>query len=200
MSVDVVISNIYSLIGALLLTGSQSAFSIQTFDRAYGYLLAVLGSIFMLIAFYRLHSMVFFVFNAFWLCVSFYGLFRLLDQPSKTEATQRLHSKNRHNAVHFALFFLALAAIGANLLDSQHWASICAVSIFIIGYTACSNGVISQRMYIGASIIANLSSLQYLLAIQNYVSSIQILLVVVIALYGLLISNRKHLEQQTKAN
>lgn len=65
VSVDLVISNIYSLIGTLLLTSSQSAFSIQKLDKVYGYLLAILGSIFMLVAFYRLNSITFFIFNFF---------------------------------------------------------------------------------------------------------------------------------------
>ncbi|MEZ9120838.1 hypothetical protein AB4098_01240 [Vibrio cyclitrophicus] len=183
MSVDVVISNIYSLIGTLLLTISQSAFSIQKLDKVYGYLLAILGSIFMLVAFYRLNSMTFFIFNFFWLLISFYGLILLLDNR-KSRLNPTLKDNSALTVLYLTLALLVLGAIVANILGDDSWASIAAVSIFVISYTSCSFGLVTQSKYICLSIFANLASLQHLIAIQNYVTSIQVIIVVLIANYG----------------
>ena len=183
VSVDVVISNIYSLIGTLLLTISQSAFSIQKLDKVYGYLLAILGSIFMLVAFYRLNSITFFIFNFFWLLISFYGLIRLLDNR-KSRLNPTLKDNSALTVLYLTLALLILGAIVANILGNDSWASIAAVSIFVISYTSCSFGLVTQSKYICLSIFANLASLQHLIAIQNYVTSIQVIIVVLIANYG----------------
>jgi len=183
VSVDVVISNIYSLIGTLLLTISQSAFSIQKLDKVYGYLLAILGSIFMLVAFYRLNSMTFFIFNFFWLLISFYGLILLLDNR-KSRLNPTLKDNSALTVLYLTLALLVLGAIVANILGDDSWASIAAVSIFVISYTSCSFGLVTQSKYICLSIFANLASLQHLIAIQNYVTSIQVIIVVLIANYG----------------
>lgn len=184
MSVDIVISNIYSLIGTLLLTTSQSTFSIQKLDKAYGYLLAILGSIFMSVAFYRLNSMTFFCFNVFWLLISFNGLMRLLDN-SKHRLNSTIQNKNVLTVLYLALALLMLGAIIANIGGSDSRASIAAVLIFVISYASCSFGLVTQRKYICLSVFANLASLQHLIAVQNYVAAIQVVIVVIVANYGL---------------
>jgi len=184
VTVDVVISNLYSLVGTLLLTGSQSAFSIQTLDKSYGYFLAILGSIFMLVTFYRLNSMTFFLFNVFWLLISIYGLMRLLEN-NKSRIKPIFQQFKTSQITHFFLLFLVLVALIANIFGNDNWASIAAVSIFVVSYTACSYGVISQSKYICLSVLANLASLQHFILIQNYVASVQVFIVVFIASYGM---------------
>ncbi|MDV7105748.1 hypothetical protein R3X26_15185 [Vibrio sp. TH_r3] len=194
MAVDVIISNLYSLIGTLLLTGSQSAFSIPTLDKSYGYFLAILGSIFMLVTFYRLNSITFFLFNIFWLLISIYGLMRLLEN-NKSHISPMLHQYNTVQIVHFFLLFLVLVALIANILGDDTWASIAAVSIFTASYTACSYGVISQSKYVCLSVLANLASLQHFIVIQNYVASVQVFIVVLIASYGMFTHLSSHQEE-----
>lgn len=172
------VGNALSGVGAFLLFLGYYIFA-TTNKNSLGFILNALGSLLLTLAFLIFTSYAFALFNFIWLVLSLNGYLKnqCISQP---RSSFKEHDWKRYHFLSISFLILAFIALlnAQNILLS--WAC---VSVMLCSYMGFSERRMSRGFYLFYLMCANILSIPYLINIQNYASSVQTALSIILAMY-----------------